>query len=207
MPEHRQLYASHASSGTLRQHILKTNPNRSCGSDALGSTHMWRTIGSPHTKWQRKKDPLLPRSPSYSFGKSARVVSRTIPEDNEVRGVGYKGFWQKNGTPGPGSYFRSRNLEPFFFEAPNSPSTQVALGANHPMCWKSPLGNSMNPIGIEFNSTTASSLKYSFAQERRKCTDIKSAAGPNAAKTDEFNLSPGMEYHQYTTFGPPHTCH
>lgn len=37
MPEHRQHFAAHAPSGALRQHILKTNPNRSCGGDALGS--------------------------------------------------------------------------------------------------------------------------------------------------------------------------
>lgn len=200
MPEHRQHFAAHAPSGALRQHILKTNPNRSCGADALGSTHMWRTIGSPHQKWRRRKDPILHRSPSYSFGRAPRVVSRTIAEDNEVRGVGYKGFWQKVGTPGPGAYLKSKNLEPFFFPAVNSPATTISLGANHPMSWKGPLGNSTNPVGCDFNSTMHSSGKFSFPQMRRTCSET--GGGPNAVKTDEGCLSPGMEYHAYTTFGP-----
>ena len=135
-------------------------------------THPWRTIGSPHQKFLRKKDPVLGRSPSYSFGRATKIISRTIQEDNEVRGVGYKGFWQKHGTPGPGSYFKSKN--------------------------------SLNPCGIDFSSTTTSSSKFSFPLMRRQLHDKNNSAGPNAVKTDEGCLSPGLEYHAYTTFGPPY---
>jgi hypothetical protein len=202
-PELRQRWAAQADLPQPRQEILKTLPkeDRQVGSQMLGHGHAWRSnktgrhsSDAPDFRSGAMRiNPIMNRSPQYSFGKTTRFPNPGFSEEKTLT-------YQNWATPGPGHYLPSRTPYAGYNEATGHPHMDgIAFGANHTYPWKGTMGECINPVAVDFK--LKSSPKPSFGRMRRCASDVSVSYGTTAVKTDEGNLSPGPIYPHWTTFG------
>lgn len=206
---------------------------RALGSSVLGASHPWRrrkTSSYPdsftdhnwpkastgyhgmnylpggttreHDNVLRKPADQIPLNPllhahsaNYSLSKAKRFHG--TKEDGTLD----KFECQKKGTPGPGTYHKS---------VPRGPAFSVDggetfhIGANHICPWKKPLGQHINPIGVDAASLHTAPC-YTFPKTRRTAAETSWGHGlqdGGPAKSDSGCLSPGPVYEHFGSVRP-----
>lgn len=229
-PEWRQRIAVMTKSALLRKKILMCIPQggRALGSAVLGSSHPWRRRNPDNFtdhNWPKAStgyhgmnylpggttqdhanvlrqpadkipmNPLLSHSECYSFGKVKRFHG--TKEDGTLD----KFECQKRGTPGPGSYHKSIPRGPAFSV---DGGETFHIGANHICPWKKPLGQHINPIGVDATHLHTAPC-YTFPKTRRTVAETSWGHGlqdGGPAKSDSGCLSPGPVYEHFGSMRP-----
>lgn len=144
---------------------------------------------------QRRIDPTLSHSPSFTLSKSQRFPAAL--ETGEVA----KERVQARGTPGPGQYFKSLPRGVAF---PEHGGEGMVFGANHICPWKGAMGHNINPVDVD-HTVLHAAPKYSFSKTRRAVSEPNLGNGlvqGGPVKTDFGCLSPGHIYESYSAVRP-----